>query len=150
MLLKYGANPSISDGWAVVAAISQNRLELVKLLIDRPAERDTTCDEDVESKEMFGASRKKRRKSGEGGGGKRRKIEQRVIPNQAMMKEAMKRQNREIIDFLMSRGMSGAIDLLLTATDESHRRGTESRRFTHALVVLRKSNMYANAKHYYS
>ncbi|KAG6827978.1 hypothetical protein H0H92_009804 [Tricholoma furcatifolium] len=79
-LLERGAEPQHKNCLAVIVAIRQRELSLVKLLI----ERDDSPYADVPGK----------------GKRKRRKLEDRVVVNQSMLKAAVKCDARDIIDYL--------------------------------------------------
>jgi hypothetical protein len=106
-LLDHGASPETKDGLAVVVAIRQRNLKLVKMLIERqgdPAGDEGTNSQRQEGKEgrtTTNAPEISGKKGGQATGrGKRRKLEDRVQPNSKMLKAAVQCKAKDIVEYL--------------------------------------------------
>lgn len=113
LLLRYGADPGLKDGWAVTTAIGNGDGELVRMLLEReePGREDGGGEEEEEEGgegEMVDGKGlgkgKKRRREGGGGGGKRRKMEDRCKATKGMLETAIKEKQWRIVEYLTAKG----------------------------------------------
>ncbi|GAA5898239.1 hypothetical protein JCM5296_001193 [Sporobolomyces johnsonii] len=114
LLLAYGADPGLKDGWAVTTAIANGDEDLVRMLMEREVEREGADEGEVvvlKPKEGGGAAKKRRRESS-GGGGKRRKVEDRCRPTQEMLETAVRAKQWGIVDYLTAKGALPNINVL--------------------------------------
>lgn len=106
-LLDHGARPHWKDSLAVIVAIRQKNLKLVKTLIERDdSMRNAEHNRDAVNAEPdhnIGSSRANRSRnlSPQPKSVKRRKLEDRVTVNQQMLKVAVKCDARDIVEYLI-------------------------------------------------
>lgn len=126
LLLHYGADPTCSKEWSLLAAIGEGDLTMLRLLVER--DRGYASDEDIEEEEgntllVNGQRKKKRRRSSLGDRNllssiasqvKRRKFDadDRCRVTQTMLEAAVKAQAWDIVAYLRLKGAVPTLKVL--------------------------------------
>lgn len=108
-LLAHGANPGQKGALSVQIAIRKRDVDLVRMLLERDADEGVVEVEPRRSADRERASEQESpsntmRRSPQKKSGKRRRLEDRIEVTQSMLRLAVQRDARDVVEYFMSKG----------------------------------------------